>query len=57
MDEKGISPWSFTVKERLRSGCGLPGFFPRWILPLILVLTLAGVSRGLGAEAAPPSRP
>ena len=54
---KGISLWSFTVKERLRSGCGFPGFCHSWILPLILVLTLAGVSQGLGAEAAPPSRP
>ena len=35
----------------------VPGFFHSWILPLILVLTLVGVSRGLGAEAPPPSRP
>jgi outer membrane protein assembly complex protein YaeT len=27
------------------------GFWQSWLLPLILVLTLAGVSRGLGAEA------
>ena len=32
----------------------VPGFFPSWILPLILVLTLVGVSRGLGAAAASP---
>jgi outer membrane protein assembly complex protein YaeT len=30
------------------------GFWQSWLLPLILVLTLAGVSRGLGAEAAVP---
>ena len=35
----------------------VPGFFHSWLLPLILVLTLVGVSRGLGAEAPPPSRP
>jgi outer membrane protein assembly complex protein YaeT len=32
----------------------VPGLFHSWILPLVLVLTLAGVSRGLGAEATPP---
>ena len=30
------------------------GFWQSWLLPLILVLTLVGVSRGLGAEAAAP---
>ena len=30
------------------------GFWQSWLLPLILVLTLMGVSRGLGAEAAVP---
>ena len=30
------------------------GFWQSWLLPLILMLTLAGVSRGLGAEAAAP---
>ena len=30
------------------------GFWQSWLLPLILVLTLAGVSRGLGAEAVAP---
>lgn len=30
------------------------GYWHSWLLPLILVLTLAGVSRGLGAEAAAP---
>ena len=32
----------------------VPGFFHSWILPLILVLTLVGVSRGLEAAAASP---
>src|SRR3989339_1477951 len=30
------------------------GFWQSWLLPLILVLTLVGVSRGLGAEICPP---
>ena len=30
------------------------GFWQSWLLPLILVLTLVGVSRGLGAETAAP---
>ena len=30
------------------------GFWQSWLLPLILVLTLVGVSRGLGAEVCPP---
>jgi outer membrane protein assembly complex protein YaeT len=30
----------------------VPGFWQSWFLPFILVLTLAGVSRDLGAEAA-----
>ena len=30
------------------------GFWQSWLLPLILVLTLVGVSRSLGAEAAAP---
>jgi outer membrane protein assembly complex protein YaeT len=33
----------------------LTGFWRNWLLPLILVLTLAGVSRGLGAEVCPPA--
>ena len=32
----------------------VPGFFHSWFLLLLLVLTLVGVSRGLGAEAASP---
>jgi outer membrane protein assembly complex protein YaeT len=32
----------------------VPGLFHSWILPLVLVLTLAGVSRGQGADATPP---
>jgi outer membrane protein assembly complex protein YaeT len=32
----------------------VPGFWQSWFLPLILVLTLMGVSRGLGAEATAP---
>jgi len=30
------------------------GFWQSWVLPLILVLTLVGVSQGLGAEVCPP---
>ncbi|MDP1760812.1 MAG: hypothetical protein Q8L43_01165, partial [Deltaproteobacteria bacterium] len=30
------------------------GFWQSWLLPLILVLTLVGVSRGLGAENCAP---
>ena len=30
------------------------GFWQSWLLPLILVLTLVGVSRGLGAEVRRP---
>jgi outer membrane protein assembly complex protein YaeT len=33
----------------------VPGFFHSWILPLILVLTLVGVSRGLGAPSPEPA--
>jgi outer membrane protein assembly complex protein YaeT len=32
----------------------LSGFWQSWLLPLILVLTLTGASRGLGAEVCPP---
>ena len=32
----------------------VPGFWQSWLLPLILVLTLAGTARGLGAQSAAP---
>lgn len=32
----------------------ITGFWRSWLLPLILALTLAGVSQGLGAEVCPP---
>ncbi len=35
----------------------VPGVFHSWILPLILVLTLMGVSQGLGAEVTPAEPP